>query len=232
MKSLQEELRQLSDNALDMWELVASQLENTRNALIDFDNTIANEVIAKEKRVDAYELRIDKECESLIALKNPFAADLRFVLAILKINYNLERIGDFANGICLMILDLKEPIKKEYFKKLQVLEMFQTCLDMLTIASDSLHTEDGKLARKIFEMDRFLDEANHAAPDIVCEIVKDKPENLRVILDVLLVVRRLERVGDQMTNIVEEIIFYIEAKKLMHKKFKKKISPPSDKDDE
>ncbi len=230
MRPIQEELRQLSDSALDMWELVTSQLENTRNALIDFDKSIANEVIAKEKRVDAYELRIDRECESLIALHSPFAADLRFVLAILKINYNLERIGDFANGISLMIVDLKEPIPEDFLKKFRVLEMFQTCLEMLTIASESIHTEDGRLARKIFEMDKLLNNIHHAAPDIVCDIAKEKPESLRVALDALLVVRRLERVGDHMTNIVEEIIFYIEAKKLMHKKFNKKIAPPSDKD--
>lgn len=224
MKNLEHDLKAIKSNILDMWGLVSSQLDNTRTALLEFDKSLANEVSMKEKRVDAFELKIDEACETFLALQNPFAADLRFVLATLKINYNLERIGDFANAISLVIEDLKEPVDEEIISKLKITEMFHICLLMMKDASSAFINEDSKLARDIFKMDKDLNAINKKAPDVVVELIKQKPEKARVLIDILSVVRRLERVGDHMTNVAEEIIFSLEAKKLSHAKFKNKIN--------
>src|SRR5689334_81547 len=104
MTHLEEELASLKTEITEMWLMVISQLHKTKEALIQFDKDLAREVVATEKRVNAQELKIDRECENIIALFNPVAVDLRTVLAILKINNNLERSGDIAEGIAKYII--------------------------------------------------------------------------------------------------------------------------------
>lgn len=223
MKPNEKELKTIKKNLLEMWSLVSSQLDNTRKSLLEFDKSLANDVNMKEKQVDAYELKIDEVCETFLALQNPFATDLRFVLATLKINYNLERIGDFANGISLIVEDLNEPVDEEIFIKLKITNMFHVCQLMMNDASRAFINEDSRFARGIFKMDKELNAINKKTPDLICELIKQKPEKTRMLLDMLSVVRRLERVGDHMTNIAEEIIFSLEATKLLHAKFKNKL---------
>ena len=85
---LEIELQNLKSDLLEMWYLVISQLEKSRDALINFDKNLATEIHVNEKRVDSYELKMDQDCENILALYSPVAVDLRFVLAVLKINYN------------------------------------------------------------------------------------------------------------------------------------------------
>src|SRR3546814_11623424 len=99
MKHLEEDLQRLKSNMVDMSNLVISQIHKSITALINNDKAMAREVIFNEKRVNAYELRIDKDCENIITLQNPMAHDMRFVFATLKINSNMERIGDNAEEI-------------------------------------------------------------------------------------------------------------------------------------
>src|SRR5436189_1086180 len=99
MTHLDIEITRLKQEAVDMFELVITQLSKARAALLNYDKELAREVTFNEKRVNALELKIDKDCENIFALMNPVAIDLRFVLAVLKINSNLERIGDIADGI-------------------------------------------------------------------------------------------------------------------------------------
>ena len=103
MTHLDVELKRLKDESVELFELVISQLRKGRIALLDFDKDLAREVNFNEKRVNALELKIDKDCENIFALFNPVAIDLRFVLAVLKINSNLERIGDHATNVAEMV---------------------------------------------------------------------------------------------------------------------------------
>ena len=96
---LDNELQQLKSEVINMWKMVLSQLEKTERALSNMDKDLAREVVLTEKRVNAYELKIDSDCEDIIALFAPVAINLRFLLAALKINMNLERTGDIAEGI-------------------------------------------------------------------------------------------------------------------------------------
>jgi phosphate transport system protein len=104
MTHLQEELNFLRESLSEMAKLVGSQIEKSYSALKDKDVDLANEVIVNEKRVNASELKIDKDCEHIFALLNPVAHDMRFVFATLKINADLERIGDYAEGIAKLAL--------------------------------------------------------------------------------------------------------------------------------
>src|SRR5438067_13881141 len=105
MTILENELKSLREEVFEMWNLVHSQLLKTLSALLNFDKDLAREVMIVENRVNAAELKIDRDCEDIFAIYCPVAVDLRFLLAILKINTNLERTGDIADGIAKLIMD-------------------------------------------------------------------------------------------------------------------------------
>src|SRR5580658_8642192 len=105
MAQIETELQLLKVEVINMWALVNSQLNKARLAFVNFDKDLAREVVLKEKRVNGYELKIDRDCENIFALFCPVAIDLRFLLAALKINSNLERIGDIASSIAKYVID-------------------------------------------------------------------------------------------------------------------------------
>lgn len=208
----------------EMFGLVHSQLEKARLALTNFDKDLAREVRVNEKRVNSFELKLDRDCENIIALFNPVAVDLRFVLAALKINSNLERIGDIAEGIAQFVLSIKHAPDQELLEKSRLIEMFDTANSIVMDVMRSFETENTTIARNVFMKDEILDEINMAANSSVAEFIKKYPDKINQSLYMLSTIRKLERVGDQSKNIAEEIIFYIEAKVLKHKKMHEKIS--------
>ena len=218
MSHLENELQVLKNDTLRMWKLVHDQLEKGKESLVSFDKDIAREVVAKEKRVNAYELKIDRDCENIFALFNPVAVDLRFVLAVLKINSNLERIGDIADGIARFLIDVDKNFDKELLKVTRVIEMFEAANALMGDAATAFENEDTKLARTIFKKDEKLDEINANTSYVVADYIKTHPDHVRESLHILSMIRKLERVGDQTKNIAEEIIFYVEAKVLKHLK--------------
>lgn len=217
MTHLDTELKLLRAEINEMWMLVVSQMNKSKSALVNFDKDIATEVDINEKRVNVYELKIDRDCENILALYNPVAIDLRFVLAVLKINYNLERIGDYAQGIALMIKDMEKPFQKKLLEQTGVMEMYDECIAMLCDTLQAFENENNQLARTIFGRDEKLDAVNRKANATIGEYIKMNSEEIEHGLNILSLVRKLERVGDQTKNIAEEIIFFIEAKVLKHR---------------
>src|SRR6266487_6194075 len=112
MTQLEIELQHLNKEVVNMWNLVQSQLVKSMSSLLNFDKDLAREVVLLEKRVNGSELKIDRDCENIFALFNPLAVDLRFVLAVLKINSNLERIGDIADGIARYVVETPDSFDK------------------------------------------------------------------------------------------------------------------------
>jgi len=218
MIHLEEELNVLKQETMNMWQLVIQQLQKTEEALINFDKDLASEVIANERRVNAMELKIDNDCENAFALLNPVAVDLRFVLAILKINNNLERTGDIAEGIAKFISQAKNPFETQLLEITRVREMYMHSIEMLKDILIAFDTENTKLARTLFRRDEMVDEINRNANSILVDYISKYPESTEQALNILSAIRKLERVGDQAKNIAEEIIFYVEAKVLKHTK--------------
>ena len=105
---IEKELDDLKKEVLEMWDLVNSQLNRAGEALLSMDKELAHEVTYREKRVNAFELKIDSDCEDIIGLYNPVALDLRFTLAMMKTSNNLERIADFCDGIARFVIDYPE----------------------------------------------------------------------------------------------------------------------------
>jgi phosphate transport system protein len=167
--------------------------------------------------VNALELKIDSDVEDIIALYNPVAIDLRFVLAMLKINTNLERLGDFAEGIARFVLNCKEPVlDPELLKRLRLEEMQGQVLAMLELAKKALQEESQDLATSVFAKDNLLDEINAEATTVLADYIARHPETVLPCLNLVSVFRKLERSGDHITNIAEEIVFFIDAKVLKH----------------
>ena len=221
MSHLDTEIQELKSDVLEMWSLVINQITKSKEAIVMFDKEIANEIHVNEKRVDAFELKLNMDCEKILALFNPVAIDLRFVLAALKINYNLERIGDYANGISHVVLDSEKPFCEELLHETRILEMFETSIEMLNEAFASFEKEDKHLVANLFYKDKKLDEVNLEANKIIARLIQKDPQCIDQSLNLLSVIRKLERVGDQTLNIAEEIIFFIEAKVLRHSRPKK-----------
>lgn len=218
MTQIDIELQKLKASLVDMWNLVIDQLTKSHAFIENCNKDLAHGIFANEKRVDAYELKIDMDCENILALFNPVANDLRFVMSVLKINYNLERIGDYAHNITKLTDDTS--FSKNSLKETDINNMFTVSIKMLTDALESFEKEDKHKLEKIFKKDEKLDKANKNANNIIADLIKKKPEDIQNFLNLLSIIRRLERVGDQTKNIGEEIIFYIEARNLRHTKKK------------
>lgn len=213
------ELFKLKNSLQEMWLLVDKQLTKAQIAFMEYDKSIAREILSREKMVNALELKIDQECENFIARNNPVAIDLRLALAYIKINNNLERIGDFAEGIAEFVLrNMSEKLPQEFAEKLRIEEMFNGVSEMFTLAKESLHEENSLKAEKIFGLDNLVDEINHRSNTIITEEMKKHPEKIEEYLYLNAVIRKLERMGDRCNNIAEEIVFYLDAKILKHNK--------------
>lgn len=134
---IESELVLLKKEIDEMWTLVYNQLGRAGEAVLTLDRELAQQVLVRERRVNAFELKIDSDIEDIIALYNPVAIDLRFVLAMLKINTNLERLGDFAEGIARFALNCKEPILASgLVKELRLEEMINQVSAMLELAKE------------------------------------------------------------------------------------------------
>ena len=210
------ETQQLKEEVINMGTLVRTQLLKARNAVVNYDADLAREVFVKVRRVNAYELKIDRDCANIFALRTPVAVDLRFVLAVLKINTNLERIGDIAEGIAKHLLNTEKPFTKQLLKESKVLDMLDVSFSVLDDALAAFENENTILARSIFQRDEFLDEINLNATSFAMQYMQEHPDETEQRLDSEAISRKRERIGDQTKNIAEEIIFYVEAKVLKH----------------
>lgn len=221
MTQLESELAQLKGAILDMMKLASEQLRKAQTSLNDLDTELAQEVIYIENRMNALELSIDRDCENMFALFNPVATDLRFVLAMLKINSELERIGDHAVGLAKYVLDSREKFNQDLIKKVELDEMFNMAISMTVDVRLGFKNDDTKLVRKVFKKDLVLNTILRNSSDRIAEHVKENPDFARQSLFLFSALRKLERVGDLTKNIAEQTIFYLEAEVVRHKKGEK-----------
>src|SRR6185437_1811369 len=216
MTQFETEIRDVKSEVINMWQLVLSQLTKAKEAMLAFDKDLAREVMAREKRVNALELKIDRDCENIFALYCPVAIDLRFLLPVLKINTNLERIGDIADGIARYIANSPAKFNKDFLASSRLIEMYNSSISILSDTQAAFEFENTILARTIFSRDDVLDTINKNSDDNISKYIHEDLNNISEALNILSIIRKLERVGDQSKNIAEEIIFYVEAKVLKH----------------
>jgi len=216
MAPIELEIIALKKELVSMWMLVQSQLNKARESMVNFDKDLAREVLVKEKRVNSFELKIDRDCENIFALHCPVAVDLRFLLAALKTNTNLERIGDIAASVAKYVIDSPVNFDKGAMESTPLIRMYDEAINIVTDTRVAFENEDTALARSIFKRDEVLDVINRNAITTIGDIIKADGSSLNEALFMLSIIRKLERIGDQSKNIAEEIIFYVEAKILKH----------------
>ncbi len=222
MSHIDIEIKQLKEKLMEMWDLVGEQLHKGREAMMNSNKETAKEVIKLERKVNNYDIKIDRMCENFFALFTPVAVDLRTVLAILKINANLERIGDTAKGIAYLVKKQEEPLDPSLLEKTQVQFMYEEAIKMFEDCQKAFIENDTTLAKELIKRDKVLNKIYRKSDKTVLTYVKDAPEKIKQGLILLSIIKKLERVGDQVSNISEEIIFYKEAKVVKHKVKKKK----------
>ena len=220
MSNLEIELQALKENLLEMMDLVSQQISKCKKATLAGDLALAEEVIVNEKRINDLELAIDKDCENILALHNPVATDLRFVLAVLKITNDLERIGDNAKNIASFLIKSGHKIDQTSIEKFGIGKMYDVSISMLSYLGQALKNDDAELARKTFKDDEYLNKKNKSGPKIAAALIETDPKQAKLIVRMLAVVNKLERVGDLAINIAEEVVFHVEAKVLKHNKDK------------
>jgi len=170
--------------------------------------------------VNAMDIKIEKDCEKFLALFTPVAVDLRFIMAILKINSDLERIGDHAFNIASYVVEEDKAIPAHLFEAVEFEKMHETTKSMMDNITVAFEEKDVKMARKVFKKDKVLDKINIKSFKILeMEIQKDQTI-IKEALFLFSVIKKMERVGDLIKNIAEEIIFYTDAEILKHKRKK------------
>ena len=216
------ELERLKAKLLEMWDLVEFQLQSGHQAMVTADQGLARKILKTGKKVNNYDVKIDRLCENFFALFTPVAVDLRRVLAVLKINANLERIGDTAEGIAHFVKKLEAPLEQELVGLTQVEAMYAEALAMFSDCRQAFLENDTELARQLIKRDKTLNKIYRKSDGIVTQHLRQHPEQISEGFVLLSIIKKLERVGDQVTNIAEEIIFYRDAKVVKHKQKKKK----------
>lgn len=221
MPHIDVELERLKKKLLEMWELVEFQLVSGREVMTTADQKLAKKIIKVGDKVNSYDVKIDSLCENFFALFTPVAVDLRMVLAILKINANLERIGDSAEGIAFFLKELEKPMNPTLVEATQVLEMYDEALRMFADCRKAFLENDTALARELIKRDKVLNKIYRKSDSIIIPYLKEEPENIKEGMALLSIIKKIERVGDQVCNVAEEVIFYRDAKVVKHKPKKK-----------
>ena len=218
MNTIDSEILDLKKELLKMFFLVESQWEKGATAILNYDQDMAEEISSSENRINAQELKIDSDCENIIALHSPVAVDLRFILSSYKINHSLEHIADIAQSIAKYVADSDLAYNQEIINQTKVNEMLETFNSMMDCLIDAFENEDPKIARKVFKKDKVLNKINAEAHKIIVDNMNSYDNGMLLLL--LSSIRKIERAGDSLKKIGEEIIYHLEAKVLKHQKNK------------
>jgi len=221
MPAIEPELQALKDNLMDMLLLVRNQMLKCKKAIQKNDISVAEEVITDERKVNMQEIAIDRDCESILALYTPVATDLRLVLASLKITNDLERIGDNAKSLARFLTEHLDELPRHWLEKFNIEAMLDVLTDMLKDMGEALRKEDTKLAKQTTKNDEQLNKYNREAYKTTAELMEEHHDKAKILLTLFSLTRDLERAGDLTKNIAEELVFYIEAKVMKHKKDQK-----------
>ena len=210
------ELGTLKNDILAMGGLVESQLSLALNALLEKNTEKALQVIKRDNEVNALELKIDQECARILARRQPAASDLRLVLAVIKINMDLERVGDEAAKIARQAKVIVEnSLLDSQFVNLRL--MGKQIIDTLRLALDALARSDAQLAIEIVAGDSSIDAVYAQAMEVVVKTMRADESIIPVMLNELWALKALERIGDHASNIGEHVIYMVSGHDVRHR---------------
>jgi phosphate transport system protein len=207
-------LEELKQRLLVMGGLAEQAVDRAVQAYVTRDLQMCHKVLEDEKTINASEREIDEIAVDLLAMQQPMAVDLRFLFSVIKINADLERVGDQAVNIAERVIDMS---------KFAVAELPVDIARMASIASGMVHQsleafieEDADLAQQVLERDDMVDAINRDAFELLTQVMQSNSSSTRQALDALIVARNLERVADHATNIAEDVIFWVRGADVRH----------------
>jgi phosphate transport system protein len=216
-KHLQRELGKLKKRILSLGALVEERVRMALRSIESRDADLAQQVITKDYEIDEIEVEVEEECLKILALYQPVAVDLRFLIAVIKINNDLERIGDEAVNIAQRVENIskKEKVEVPFDYSL----MAEKAASMLKASLDSLVNLDLDGAFRVLTMDDEVDHIHGEIYDQVKGVIRENPLRSGYLINLLLISRHLERIADHATNIAEEVIYLIEGDIIRHGKW-------------
>lgn len=213
-KQFRKELEMIKKRILSLGAMVEHRVRMAIEAIQGKDARLAEEIIKLDYEIDETEVELEEECLKVLALHQPVAVDLRFIIASIKINNDLERIGDQAVNIAQRVGTLSKYRDTDFHFDYN--PMSEKVAFMLKKSLDALVNMDIDLAFKIVTMDDEVDAIQKDAYKQVREAIRKKPEDVTPLINLFLISRHLERMADHATNIAEEVIYLIEGEIVRH----------------
>jgi phosphate transport system protein len=214
-KHLEREIENLKKKILVLGAKIEGRVQNATLAIEERNASLAQEIISKDIEIDQMEVEIEEDCLKILALHQPVAIDLRFIISVLKINSDLERIGDLAVNIAERGQYLAS--QPEIHMEFDFISMAQKAQTMLKQSLDALVNLDSKIAYKVCTADDEVDALNRNMYLKVQEGIRKYPQHLESLIHILSVSRHLERIADHATNIAEDVIYMIAGEIVRHK---------------
>ena len=211
---LQRDLDNLKKDIVHLGSLV----QNSTQSVVEFLGTKSEqqlqEVLEYEDRINELEVDIEEHCLKVLALHQPVAIDLRFIIVIMKVNNDLERMGDQAVNISHRVKSLIDG--PELPISLPIDEMTNAVQRMVSLSLEALVSQDPTIARKVVDMDDIVDDLNAQTYDLIRETIQANPSLVNTAMSMATISSNLERIGDLCTNIAEEVIFMVEGQVIRH----------------
>jgi phosphate transport system protein len=214
-RHIERQVDQLKEKILRVGTLVEEAFSKATTALINRDIALAQRVMASDEEIDRMEVEVEEECLKILALYQPVAADLRFVVAVLKINNDLERMGDLARNIAKRVAQLANGPTVELPPEIRTMAMLAQ--DMVKQCLDAVVNADPTLARQVREEDDAVDEARQHIRRRILQGIKAHPEQLENLLRINSVSKHIERIADMATNVAEDVIYMVEGDIVRHR---------------
>lgn len=208
------EIENLKKEILMVGAMAELSVREATTAIRKYDPVLAQQVIEKDEQLDQMEVDVEEACLKALALHQPVATDLRFIVAVLKINSDLERVGDLAVNIAERALVLTARPKLDIGFDFSTMAMRVQA--MLKQSLDALVNFDVDLAQRVFAQDDEVDAMNRQMYQMVQRAIRDRPEHTEVLIHMLSAVRHLERIADHATNIAEDVIYMIKGQIIRH----------------
>ena len=212
----EEEIQNLNTNLFKMASLVDDQVERVFAALSNNNIDMCKGVKSKDLEIDAYDNLIQAQCENILALFQPVAIDLRYIMSVIMINNQLERCGDIAVNIAQRVKRIFDYI--DLLNESRIIEMAKSAKEMVKESIDCFLNKDINLANKVMMQDNEVDKMNKQIFKFAVEKMKTDPNLIEPCSHLLVLSRHIERLADHATNIAENLVFYLEAKIVAHKK--------------
>ncbi|MBZ5510071.1 MAG: phosphate signaling complex protein PhoU [Acidobacteriia bacterium] len=209
-----EGLDELKDRLLRMAGMAELSITRAINAFRERDGAQCRLVFASEAAINADEREIDELALDLLAMQQPMAIDLRFIVAVIKINADLERVGDQAVNIAERVERLLTVPAVDL--PIDIPLMAATSAKMIRMALEAFVLGDANLAERVLTMDDTVDRMNYEIADVMMDLMKKSPEVTEQAMDAIIIARNLERVGDHATNIAEDVIFWVRGADVRH----------------